>query len=177
MVNNGSGNGLVPIKCIATILTNVDVSTIKHSGTELSEILIKILIFLRKSIQKCLWKIIVIFFKPPCINRGEFPMNTHAIIMLLIHQNDVVTSFWCNDDIISCVCWVVITFVRQASRTHRPEALLARFMGPSWGPSGADRTQVGPMLAPWSLLSGRGNYRLLWIFECYWLTVDYWEAS
>ena len=31
---------------------------------------------------------------------------------------------------------------------------VARFMGPAWGPSGADRTQVGPMLAPWSLLSG-----------------------
>ena len=24
----------------------------------------------------------------------------------------------------------------------------------SWGPSGANRTQVGPMLAPWTLLSG-----------------------
>ena len=32
--------------------------------------------------------------------------------------------------------------------------LLARFMGPTWGPSGDDRTQVGPMLAPWTLLSG-----------------------
>ena len=32
--------------------------------------------------------------------------------------------------------------------------LVARFMGPTWGPSGADRTQVGPMLAPWTLLSG-----------------------
>ena len=27
-------------------------------------------------------------------------------------------------------------------------------MGPTWGPSGADRTQVGPMLASWTLLSG-----------------------
>ena len=26
-------------------------------------------------------------------------------------------------------------------------------MGPTWGPYGADRTQVGPMLAPWFLLS------------------------
>ena len=26
--------------------------------------------------------------------------------------------------------------------------------GPTWGPSGADRAQVGPMLAPWTLLSG-----------------------
>ena len=27
-------------------------------------------------------------------------------------------------------------------------------MGPTWGPSGADKTQVGPILAPWTLLSG-----------------------
>ena len=32
--------------------------------------------------------------------------------------------------------------------------LIARFMGPICGPSGTDRTQVGPMLAPWTLLSG-----------------------
>ena len=31
--------------------------------------------------------------------------------------------------------------------------LIARFMGPIWGPPGADRTKVGPMLAPWTLLS------------------------
>ena len=48
------------------------------------------------------------------------------------------------------------------SRVHRWPAehktyvtsLLARFMGPTWGPSGDDRTQVDPMLAPWTLLSG-----------------------
>ena len=28
------------------------------------------------------------------------------------------------------------------------------FMMATWGPSGADRTQAGPMLAPWTLLSG-----------------------
>ena len=33
-------------------------------------------------------------------------------------------------------------------------ALIARFMGPTWVPSGADRTQVGPMLFPWTLFSG-----------------------
>ena len=26
---------------------------------------------------------------------------------------------------------------------------IASFNGPTWGPSGSDRTQVGPMLAPW----------------------------
>ena len=32
--------------------------------------------------------------------------------------------------------------------------LIARLIGPTWGLSGADRTQVGPMLVPWTLLSG-----------------------
>ena len=38
-------------------------------------------------------------------------------------------------------------------------AQIARFMGPIWGPSGADKTQVGPMLAPRTLLSG-------WFMQC-----------
>ena len=40
--------------------------------------------------------------------------------------------------------------------------LIARFMEPAWGPLGADRTQVGPMLAPWSLLSGVANEWVKW---------------
>ena len=31
---------------------------------------------------------------------------------------------------------------------------IARFMGPTRGPSGSCRPQIGPMLAPWTLLSG-----------------------
>ena len=31
---------------------------------------------------------------------------------------------------------------------------IARFMGPIWGPPGSCRPQMGPMLAPWTLLSG-----------------------
>ena len=30
----------------------------------------------------------------------------------------------------------------------------ARIMGPTWGPPGSCRPQVGPMYAPWTLLSG-----------------------
>ena len=33
-------------------------------------------------------------------------------------------------------------------------SLIAKFLGPTRGPSGADSIQVGPMLAPWTLLSG-----------------------
>ena len=31
---------------------------------------------------------------------------------------------------------------------------IAKFMGPTWGPPGSCRPQLGPMLAPWTLLSG-----------------------
>ena len=40
-------------------------------------------------------------------------------------------------------------------------SLRARFMGPTWGPSGADRSQVGPMMVPWTLLSGISRFRRL----------------
>ena len=39
-------------------------------------------------------------------------------------------------------------------------SLIASFMGSKWGPSGADRTQVRPMLAPWTLLSGSDKWDL-----------------
>ena len=41
----------------------------------------------------------------------------------------------------------------------RSATLIARFMGPTCGPSGADRTQVGSMLAPWTLLYGHAPFK------------------
>ena len=35
---------------------------------------------------------------------------------------------------------------------------IAKFMGPTWGPPGSCRPQVGLMLAPWTLLSGNWIY-------------------
>ena len=40
------------------------------------------------------------------------------------------------------------------------QSLIAQLMGPTWGPSGADRTQVGPMLAP-STMCYPGHLTLL----------------
>ena len=49
----------------------------------------------------------------------------------------------------------VASIRRVAGYWVDPQATpIARFMGPTWGPSGSDRTQMGPMLAPWTLLSG-----------------------
>ena len=38
---------------------------------------------------------------------------------------------------------------------------IAKFMGPTWGSPGSCRPQMGPMLAPWTLLSG-----LACLFRC-----------
>ena len=39
---------------------------------------------------------------------------------------------------------------------------IAKFMGPTWGPPGSYRPQMGPMLAPRTLLSG-----LIWFPACH----------
>ena len=49
--------------------------------------------------------------------------------------------------------------------------LIARFMGPTWGLPGANRSQVGPMLAPWSLLS---RYPNVWYLQHNWRQIQHW---
>ena len=45
-------------------------------------------------------------------------------------------------------------YYRADMRNYNCSSLIARCMGPTWDPSGADRPQVGPMWATWKLLSG-----------------------
>ena len=55
-----------------------------------------------------------------------------------------------------CLKWPLTMHLRGVT-WYTITSLIARFMGPTWGPSWADRTQVGPMLAPWTLLSTSHN--------------------
>ena len=52
--------------------------------------------------------------------------------------------------------WYVMVQCHPLYKKHVYQicTLIARFMGPTWGPHGTNRTQAGPMLAPWTLLSG-----------------------
>ena len=55
-----------------------------------------------------------------------------------------------------------LTSTRKSVVNHhfkRMTTLIARFMRPTWGPPGADRTQKGPMLAPWTFLFGYSPIR------------------
>ena len=56
------------------------------------------------------------------------------------------------------VTWIIRNFDGRCYGKYQQivlnNSLITRYMGPTWDPSGGDRTQVGPMLAPWTLLSG-----------------------
>ena len=52
----------------------------------------------------------------------------------------------------SATRWIPLEEFSNVESVSMP-SLIAKFMGPTWGPSGADRTQVGPMLASRVLLS------------------------
>ena len=60
--------------------------------------------------------------------------------------------FWLS--IICMICVDQMDDIPSHGWDLQKSSLIARFMGPTWGPPGANRTQVGPMMAPWSLLSG-----------------------
>ena len=50
---------------------------------------------------------------------------------------------------------MIVTFHEKGLLLHsRQYSQIAMFMGPTWGPPGSCRPQMGPMLAPWTLLSG-----------------------
>ena len=55
------------------------------------------------------------------------------------------------------ILWDVITYSciwHTCIWRHSPHTQIAKFMGPTWGPPGPCRPQMGPMLAPWTLQSG-----------------------
>ena len=49
--------------------------------------------------------------------------------------------------------------------------LIAIFTGPTWGPPGAARTHVGPMLATWTLLSGISSFNFFLVWTAAWSVV------
>ena len=88
----------------------------------------------------CIWRCMI----DSCDLRGTISI----ICDIMVKKNDFskVARTWFETQI-----WFSKSWFCSAVHTISP---IARFMGPAWGPSGADRTQVGPMLAPWTLISG-----------------------
>ena len=74
----------------------------------------------------------------------------HGFVVVWLLQRYSISDKICTIMLCFVLLWYII-ISRFMSCMNSP---IARFMRPTWGSSGADRTQVGPMLAPWTLLSG-----------------------
>ena len=69
-------------------------------------------------------------------------------------------------------------FNRLMAEEHdsQQSSQIAKFMGPTWGPPGSCRPQVGPILTPWTLLSGLLHllvYTWHYTWECIYLEYNW----
>ena len=82
-------------------------------------------------------------------------LNTSKIYLTLYILCPIYSTDW--QLIRRCICSCMPLRVPHQSHelAHWIYHLIAGSMGLTWGPSGADRTQVGPMLTPRTVLSGR----------------------
>ena len=74
-------------------------------------------------------------------------------LVFMIHK--FYNSFRMAERIDVYVVWVLVIKNRWICLAYIiPISQITKFMGPTWGPPGSCRPQIGPMLAPWTLLSG-----------------------
>ena len=90
------------------------------------------------------WHKCTISFSSFCLYRILICHRYHKLHFMLIF----------HDYVYELCCCILLDFMLNSPWLM---TLIAWFMGPTWGPSGADRTQVGPMLGPWTLLSGESS--------------------
>ena len=74
-------------------------------------------------------------------------------------SNQAKLSWYNLEIILNVFSWETHAPVSELTWPCGPSSIcvpsqITKFMGPSWGPPGSCRPQMGPMLAPWTLLSG-----------------------
>ena len=100
---------------------------------------------------------ILINFSLSCWHANRVPYNWLCV--------DMATSGYGNTFCITGpLCGESTTYLRSPTQSASGPLMIllllawttqiAKFMGPTWGPPGSCRPQMGPMFAPWTLLSG-----------------------
>ena len=106
--------------------------------------------------------------KPHCLQHGGKLWQQHGAQQQNKLTNSTMHHFvrgMCTCVHISVTKWCIVRYFCDAlwdgSSIWQPEenrfgisTLIARFMGPTWGPPGSCQPQMDPMLATWTLLSG-----------------------
>ena len=119
----GSDNGLSSGTHWAIIWTHAGILLIAPLGTNFSDILTEIYAF---SFTKMLSKMSSGKWRPFCLSLNVL---NQLYLRVVRRSPNHWFLFYCQVHHLMAM------------------SLIAKFMGPTWGPSGADRIQVGPMLA------------------------------
>ena len=87
------------------------------------------------------------------------PDKTTESVLCLVWILSITKLFVCGNVFF-------LTAIFQSKSKFIPQALsqIAKFMGPTWGPPGFCRPQVGPILDPWTLLSW--ILWTMWVWLC-----------
>ena len=67
-------------------------------------------------------------------------------------------AWYCSHHV-SSYLYTLMSYCNNLNSFGAEISLIARFMGPTWGPSVSCWSQMGPMLAPWTFLSGILSYK------------------
>ena len=101
----------------------------------------------------------------------------HLWIFTLVTQSNACGNIqqllWGGEEVIGCDMVAVDSSGLLYTQSVPDSEVHGANMGPTWGPPGAYRTQVGPMLGPWTLQSGvcsQKLYLLQWSFNCIFIT-------
>ena len=92
------------------------------------------------------------------INRSPLEYIHYSVSIVLVWIP--TTLWWCwylliwMEPLCAPLHWAVGQTGSPGDSGRNMPILIARFVGPTCGPPGNDRTQLGPMLAPLTLLSG-----------------------
>ena len=105
-----------------------------------------------------------LFYSPPYIPVERW--GTERCVPFIIMSSN--NKLWVQDSSFPCAhirLWAYKADPMSCpmAQLYRVTSLRARLMGPTWGPPGVDRTQVGPMGTRWTLLSSSP----LWMFQKY----------
>ena len=103
-------------------------------------------------------------FLPLTVSRKSLFIMILCITILILHLNLFVV--WRTHSLGMAMTYNILHKIIDHKYIHHNNinTQIVKFMGPTWGPPGTCRLQMGPMLAPWTLLSGYHCWSLPYLY-------------
>ena len=91
-----------------------------------------------------------------------YPIHIWQVSLQLSCGNSWQIWMWLK---VSNLYFCKIKISHNPRNVLKGQSQISRFMGPTWGPPGSCWPQMGPMLAPWTLLSGVLSSDNFWVLH------------